>query len=75
MEQLRQTIRRKYKPKEVTVEELADNIFDNMVYELSENHTDYFAIPDDPLADTLSYVRFCGGFKWFDRKAPELEEM
>ena len=60
-------IRKEYDPENVTVEELADNIIDMMMCEFEENHTNYFAIPDDPLADTISFVNFCGGFKAFDR--------
>ena len=70
-DQLLCAVRKKYKPKNVTVEELAESIFINMCCDLDSNHTNYFAIPDDPLADTLAYVRFCGGFGMFDSKIKE----
>jgi len=66
MEQLQNTIRKKYQPKNTTVEDLAENIYANMCCDLDDCQTNYFAVPDDPLEDTLVYVRFCGGFKMFD---------
>ena len=66
LEKLEILIRKEYKPENTSEGELVANLCDCYENDMCEAGTSYFSVENDPLADIVSYAKFCGGYKAFD---------
>ena len=66
IEKLEIKIRKEFKPKNSTPEEMSQNIMDCYEYDLEDLEQSYFRVDSDRYLDIIRYIEFCGGLKVFD---------